>query len=385
MTKKSPQPYKEWLDLKNDKPKKELMDSLKKAGIPLELKTRKILEENHFRCLDLHYLDPTDKEVVPIHLRVPYLAQASRMILSDEDLPIHLRGTWRQLDINAYRNEKSVIKFHDAKIHFTTHLIGECKYSSNKDFFVFENISDPVLSRFPVMFNGNKLIPPFPHNNFSFPIVMERVTEVDVPNHFNPKNNFNDRITHEACEQIMSALSYLYDRKKVDKRLIYRNLLRNSPIERKWQNFYSENKEELERTRGPRGTIPETVIDKFLEESSKPKDLRDFHYINIELGFPILVIDESRGVIKTVLNESNNIVDLEDIGYGIYTYISENANRYENILQNRFAFPILICNLSYLNECVKNIGEGMKKVIKETEEQIKERPWLIPKEVMFGE
>lgn len=253
-----------------------------------------------------------------------------------------------------------------------------------KIFFVFENISDPDLSRFPIVFNGNKLIPLFPHNDFSFPIVMEKVTEVDV-NRFNSKNNFNDRITHKACEQIMSALSYLYDRKKEDKRLIYRNLSRNSSIESKWLNFYPENERELEKKRDPRRRIPETVIDKFLKENCKPKDLRDFHYINIELGFPILVIDESRGVIKTVLNESNDIVDLEDIGYGIYTYISENANKYENILQNRFALPILICNLAHLNKCIKSIGEGVEKVIKETEKQIKERPWLIPKEVMFGE
>lgn len=49
MTKKNPQPYKEWFDSKNDKLKKELIGSLKKAGMPLELKTRKILEKNHFR------------------------------------------------------------------------------------------------------------------------------------------------------------------------------------------------------------------------------------------------------------------------------------------------------------------------------------------------
>lgn len=362
-------PYKSWLQSGDEEFKKGLIQSLKKAGTPLELKARKILEGLGFICTSFHYLEPTDGN-----------AQA----------PINLReGIWRELDIKAYKQETPPIKIDGSEIHFVTHLIGDCKYSSDKDFFAFGGASSPDLSRFPVVFNGNKILPPYPHLNFSFPMKIEGITEVDVKNYTKIDDNFNDRITHRACEQIMSALSYFYDIQRVDIETEYSHLMKNSSVEKKLHSSYPNMQVSKGRIKyikdGYFVEIPENDLDNFLKQNLTSGDINSFPYISIDLGVPIMVIDEHRGLIKAITDEQSDIVDFEDIGYGIYVYTSENANKYDNILQNHFALPIVICNLSYLDKCIKDIETGISKTIEQTKNTLKDNPHRIVKELVLNE
>jgi hypothetical protein len=45
--------------------------------------------------------------------------------------------------------------------------------------------------------------------------------------------------------------------------------------------------------------------------------------------------------------------------------------------------PVIICNLSYLDECVSKLIEGMEKLKIDVENQLNESPHLFVKELMF--
>ncbi|GAJ21609.1 unnamed protein product, partial [marine sediment metagenome] len=91
-----------------------------------------------------------------------------------------------------------------------------------------------------------------------------------------------------------------------------------------------------------------------------------------------------RGIIQAKLNDSFEVIDLEDKGLCLYTYVSENADRYESVLGNAFALPIIVCNLSNLPAAIKLIGENANCVIDRTRLLVNANPQLIPREVLFN-
>lgn len=109
--------YRKWLT--SGDAKAFAIDNIKKSGIPLELRARKILKDNEFTVSEAHYLEPQNGN-------------------SDIDLFMG-RGVWRQLDLLATRVEKQTISLSGCELRFTTEIFGECKYSSDKDIITFEH------------------------------------------------------------------------------------------------------------------------------------------------------------------------------------------------------------------------------------------------------
>ena len=97
-----------------------------------------------------------------------------------------------------------------------------------------------------------------------------------------------------------------------------------------------------------------------------------------------MVIDENMGLIKVVYDTAGSIKDFEDIGYGIYPYVSENANKYNNILGRYFAFPIIICNQNFLTKCLKTIDEGMHKTVEGVKTLITNNPYAFGQEILMS-
>ena len=356
--------YKNWYT--SERANKFLIENIGKSGIPLELRVRKILKDNGFQVTNARYFEPAGEE---------------------PELPIgYGQGTWRELDAHASRSEKTFIRIGKGEIHFTTHILAECKYSTEKDLFVFEHLDreNADLSGFPLLVNGQCILPLFPAKHFRLPLLVERVTEIDHRSASKEKGNYSDAITHDACEQILSALRFFLSKWREDVRKHYLNLASASTIAGIWDALRKEG-EVPYKTFGPVTKVPDGFINQFLEKNFKPEMLEDFPYFAIHIFFPLLVMDERRGIIRVNLNESYAVTGLQDVWSCLYLYISENANCYEGVLGNSFVLPVLMCNLSNLGRMLKMIEEGMNQVIEATRLYTTTNPHLVLKEIVFSD
>lgn len=357
--------YKEWLA--SDEAKKFVIDNVKKSGIPLELRARKVLKDNKFDVTSIRYLD-TDGDNPDVDFTLGH-------------------GIWRELDLFATRVEETSVKINDCEIRFVTHILGECKYSSDKDILAFEHLDteNADLSHFPILANGQYILSIQPRANFNLPLLVERLIEIDASRASKEKGNFSDTSMHKACEQMLSALRYFLHRWRQSIRKHYIDVGKASLIRERWDVLLKEKKVPYEEL-GTHSRVPDSFINKFLQESFEPTTmLPDFAFIPVRIFFPFVITDESRGVIQAKLNDSYDVVDLEDIGLCLYFHISENADRYVSVLDNAFVLPIIISNLANLSSTISLVSEGINRIIEETQQRLIKNPQLIPREVLFNE
>lgn len=345
--------YKNWF--KNKEVIEDLKENIKKSGTPLELRTKKLLKDNNFHATYMRY--------------------------SSENI-------WRELDIHAFRIENLEAEIEGCKVVIMTHIIGECKYSTDMDVFVFEHSDKENVDTklFPIRINGHKILSQFINLSFKFPLVTEKAIHVNVDKR-QTKNDgyYNDSKIHEACEQVLNATNFFCNREKESLFYEYSNFRRSSAIFSLWEEELKRVDIERERESGGIERIPNSFIEKFLQEKFNPKTmLKDFPYIIIHLVIPLIVFDENRGIIKASMDGNCNITNFEDVGYCLYPYISENANNYQNVLENHFNFPIILSTYSHLNKVLETIDKGIKDIIVEIQEELKEKPYLIPKEIIFN-
>ena len=332
--------YSEWID--DDASKKELKKWLEKAGIPLELRTVRFLEEQGYRCSTFHCRDPES-------------------------------GKYRELDIHASKTNVESFKVRKCEVVFNVLILAECKYMYNLDFLAFES-KDRYFPAFPVIFIGERLLGAS-YQDFEFPMIIRKIAETDVLN-LEWSENFQDRRTHEACEKLTSCFSHIYERRRKMIRVSldqYRLF-----FEQSWANFMSKSRPVREKR------VLQQKIGEFLRKNFKPQELlRQISYFPIEIGFPLMIIPEARGLIRIKCEmTTGQIVDFEDIGYGIYPYVSENVDKYDNILHGYFAFPIVICNLGNLDECLKTLNKGIEKMATYVKTLLQNNPYAIAQEVL---
>lgn len=328
--------YKDWLD-KCEK-EKELKEGLEKSGVPLELRAMKILSENGYRCSSFRYLDGDTRK---------YL----------------------DMDIIASKTHKKSFNVNSCNIVFEITILGECKYSYNLDFLAFET-EDRHFPSFPVVFTGKRMIGAS-YREFSFPIVIKKIAETDVYN-VAWTENFQDRKTHEACEKLTACFSHLYNRRLKQSAVNFGQC--RLVFEKPWGEFLSKGYSVKEKQ------ILQTKISEFAQANKRLID--HVHYFPIEIGFPLMIIDENRGLIKIEYDEENaSIRDFKDVGFGIYPYVSEFADRYDNILGQYFAFPIVICNLAHLKECLETLNKGIEKMIDYAQKLLHNNPNAIVEEI----
>ncbi|MCX6009677.1 MAG: hypothetical protein NTW48_06560 [Chloroflexi bacterium] len=356
--------YQEWFA--STPARKLVLDNIKKSGLPLELRARKVLHDQGFHVSSARYFEPS-------------AAEAKVSGISPE-------GLWRELDIWAHRAGKTTGKIAGCEVNVYTNIIAECKYSSDKDILVFEHL-DPAnadVSRFPLLANGHYILTTKPARHFNLPVLAERVIAVRADSPSKEKDNYSDRMIHDACEQIISALRHFLTEQRDSTRHDYIALAQKSIIFQKWEELLKSGQVPYE-SHGSEAKVPKYYINKFLKENFKSSTLADFPFVPIDLYFPLLIMDDSRGIIKVKLDGAYNPIDLEDIGLCLYLYISENANQYEVVLDNAFALPILICSLSSLHMIVKSIDEGIDKLKQQVAELIAADPSSVVREILFND
>lgn len=357
--------YEDWLNTEDEKFKPKLIDSLNKAGAPLELKTKKRLENLGFEANPYYHHD--------YHELGTAVTNGGKIKRRELDLLAILRRRW-------------IIPIKGVDLHLRLKLAVECKYSSNKDFFVFEH-QDPLttLRNFPVKLNGFAILPKRLDDKFNIPTKIKKVTEVDVSKmNSREKENFSDRITYTASEQLFSAISDLRRERGNEIYTIYFDIIKQMKIQEKFNKLDSAGK--IPRVKEPgRIYTPDDYLDDFCKKNITHFDFEKIGVYTIDIIFPIIIIDETRGVIKTILNEANNnIVDFEDVGYGVYTYVSDKVEIGGlGVIELDKELPVIICNLSHLDKCVSKLTEGMEKIKSWVEIQLNESPHLFVKELMF--
>lgn len=335
--------------------------------MPLELKTRKILKDNGYWVTTRRYPVATNKAGIDNTVEVNYI--------------------WRELDIYAERQEKNSLDIRGCHIDFKTTILGECKFSSDKDLFVFEH-TDPQnvdFHRFPIRVNGHQILSQRINKYFHLPSIAERVIEVDVGTQSREKDNFSDHMIHNACEQLLPAILFNLKSLRDYERVNYLEISRNSRLQTAWDVYTKENTIQYRKV-GRASIVTDDYLNSFLKKSFNPDVmLKDFSDLQINLCFPLIITDENRGIIKAKLDDSYNIIDFDDIGMCIYPYISENANDYQYLLENSLTLPILICNLSKLQDTVDIITNGVKQLVSEAEKQLNNYPEQIPREIFFND
>lgn len=374
MAEKGKGAYKDWLNSEDEKFKPKLIDSLNKAGVPLELKTKKRLENLGFEANPYYYDDYYE-----LGAGFPQLDQYGTTVTNGGKIKR------RELDLLAILRRGGIIPIKGVDLHIRLKLAVECKYSSNKDFFVFE-FQDPLTSlpNFPVKLNGFVILPEWLDKYFEMPIKIEKVAEADVSKPESRKGgNFTSRITRTASEQLFSAISDIRHNWQVGIHRIYFDIVKQMDIKKKFEKLDREGK--IKRVEEPgRSYIPKDYLDDFCKKNITHFDFEKIGSYTIDLIFPVIVIDETRGVIKAVLNDANEVIDFEDIGYGVYMYVSDKIDRgWLGEIELDKELPVIICNLSYLDECVSKLIEGMEKLKIDIENQLNESPHLFVKELMF--
>jgi hypothetical protein len=351
--------YIEWL---NSDVKKRVIENIRKSGFPLELKVRKTLLDNGYRVNNARYLDPGNDDF------------STQVMLG--------HGVWREIDLLAVRRGNATVNINNFQIDFVTNILCECKYSSDKDIIVFEHLNPTIsdVRRFPVLVNGHGLLPYNFQEQYKLPLRVERLIQVNANSITKEKGNYDDAEIHTASEQILAALRFFVDQKRRALRNLYLDTNRTSSLWKIWQTLVAEGKIPFEE-QGSNRRVPDSFNDNFLKTNFDASSmLSDYPHIPVHFYYPLIITDENRGVIRAKLDELYNIIDLEDIGSCTYSYISENANQYGNVLDIAFALPILICSFSSLPSVLDLITKGIQEISKIVQDYITQNPYLIANE-----
>lgn len=365
------QSYKDWME--NPKAVERVIQDINKSGIPLEIKVRKILQNNSFIGGRAFYT-------------VLKAGQISSEGSNDTVDVLH------EIDVLASKAPVCSFSVSGFEIRFSAHVIAECKYSSDKDFYFFP-CNDPCvidLQNYPLMVNGHQLFEPFKRRThaiqYPVPQIVDRVSEIDINSNTRKDENFNDRLTYGACTQLIQACENYLTQWRVEKRSDYNLILKDSSFLSSWKQQQVEGKIEFE-TIGSYTHVTDEYIRRFLKTYFRLDLLNaetTHNCIFIELLFPILVIAESRGVLKVELDSKYEIKGLEDIGFCIYLFRPEKPTQYPVTLHDSISLPVFICNQRYLEKVMEIIEEVTVTIANGMKKEIIAHQSLIGKEIMFN-
>lgn len=326
--------HKKWLNAfkTNDEFKVKLSKSLEKLGTPLELNAIKILRKFNYEASGGFYVD-----------------------INEHGEPIT-----REIDLIGYSKENKLkLDSKDLEIYLKSIIIAECKFSSKKDLFFFTIEDDEKknsLLRFPVFVNGSSLV---------FRLLKNAITIARFEKFFDIRNytlkmnelnvdkleaKDNSRTIYVASSQVLSALNHYY--KSNERR-----------VNRQYTMFWNNNK---------------------LLKKMSNVSLDRFHgAFFIYFYIPMIILNEDFGLIEIIPGKDNDssIEDLRELEYCMYLYSPNNFEKYQRILENRYSQSILVCNVQYLEKCMKKLEEGIEKIRKELQETIITQPWTILNEI----
>ncbi len=270
----------------NEKVVEKLKVEFEKSGLPLEYRAKKIFEDNGFETFSRHYKFPLDG-------------------ILDKSID-EKEGIWRQIDISTISKEGTSdvdLQFGKTRLVLTADFIAECKFSSKKSFFLFKS-QDTFISNFPLCQYGNNLLPfrisLFDSNKKEFIVksketndyfnfnVYDNVVEIDISNCKNKQNNYDDKITYEACEQLYYAGNFETISAKNEMKEEISEDIHKSKLFNNWKKYVIDKDIKKRDAIGWKDTVRDDIALKFLRDNFKLTDIELFHMIFLK--FPVLII-----------------------------------------------------------------------------------------------
>lgn len=364
--------------LKNKKYIEILKKAIKKAGIPLELKTKYIFEELGYNWREIYYRSA-------------------------------LRDITKQLDFNFDKYLYAPEDFFDGAIgkidnKFVINLsfIGDCTYRSKTDIFVFdigmEGVTFPLIR--PLIHAPLDSVAALGYNIWFNNEITKKVftTSKAVGVNYNELNmktkdkekNFENSMIFNKGENIIEALDYEFTRYGMDLwdlsefifNIMNRMKSRDNRYHESWVSigdlisWYADSTALTPNRPNRRQLLHELEI-KLINELKKidSKELIELYPLMIfSIIIPMVVIDENRGIVK-VNFEGTEIKDFEEIPFFIYQHNSSiHSNLRYDWLRKEGTIPIVVCNAKNLKDCIKFLENECEKIASKIRKSMTEYP-----------
>jgi hypothetical protein len=332
-----------WFKSANERRNRERM--MERSGIPLELRARRNLRQLEYSPTRAYY----EKE-----------------------------GVSHEIDFLAYKEHNTIELPHGFELLFDLTLIGDCKHSETHDLFLFK-AEDPIhisLSDFPLRLCREQ----FPdwgmvsiESFFKFPLICERVVEVDAKNYPSRKNgNYQDRMTYQACENLADAYEYYRRRytRDVDE-------LRSAAL----SEFLARHAPSYLKEASP------VSLARRLAKRHTRELYEALNASVVSLAFPFLVVDDNRGLVETMLNNDGQVRFLREAGVALYPHVPRTARMRSNgeVYRPTGILPVVICRQSCLPEAVSILELGIQKLTDGAKKMIHKDPTVVLRSLILAE
>ncbi len=303
----------------NKELKSNFIKGLNKLGFPLEFKIRRILKERGYNSVQEGFFIQKNGE--------------------DE--------ITKSYDINAFKDKSEKI-LKQLTINLSLQLIGDCKYSSDEEKFLFiipdtsnpknKLFIGPILTSFQSANYGSyrnlEVVSQF-IKKYGNIILASDVKDTSKNHILNGKESKDskipqyERIFNIVESTILPALSQKFLR---------------------WRAFSYNN------------------YSRFMSNINRDIPIQDFiklqekRYYSGNVLIPFIVT--SKKIVMPIVDKKDNIVDIEEVKYFLYEHSVLKPNKYFELLGNFYDIAIFICNENYFDEFIDYIENLFEKIYK---------------------
>jgi hypothetical protein len=109
-----------------------------------------------------------------------------------------------------------------------------------------------------------------------------------------------------------------------------------------------------------------------------------FDYFNGFLGVPIIILDENRGFVKTVLRKDGGVSFEGELEFALYPHLVKDVAR-SRVKETRIdvILPIIICKHKSLPQAVQALEEGTRRILARFEKYLHDDPTVVIKQLML--
>lgn len=312
--------------------KQKFLNGINKLGFPLEFKIRRRLKEKGYNSVQEGFFTAfeNNKEIT------------------------------KSFDISAYKDRKGEI-LKELTIDLSLQLIGDCKYSSdnNKFLFAIPDTSNPANKLFigPILTNFQSANYGVYRNSEVASIFLEKYGDLFLASDI--KDTSKEHIINGKEEKDNKILEYerIYN--------IVENTILPATKEKfiRWRTFsYQDYFSNLE---GLNTNMP--TLD-FV-------NLQEKRYYSGKLLIPFIVT--SKQIIKPIVNENGEIVDIEEIGFVFYEHSVLNPDNYLEILDKCYDVGVFVCNERYFDNFLDYIENIFNKLFNEITGNLDKHPFRL--------
>jgi hypothetical protein len=345
----------------DDLVKKSCMETrLKEHGLSLEIRTKRALRTAGYNAVRTYFEDFDEKRGLSVR---------------------------RELDFLTNPKMIHTIKCSNGfEIRFIMILFGDCKHSNTHDFFAFEADQEErkylSIYDFPLRFYSE----PLPPRNqmmgsfaryYGFQFVAERIVEAyterilhaKAERSDSPEQLFGDDLTNGACDSLVAASKYF---EKVH--TVAYDMIREDAFE-ELSPSYNTVAADMQKEQ------PASIMQEFMRKQDK-EVVEVFPFVNCAFGVPLLVVDDNRDFVETVVAEDGSVTCTKRAEVALYPYVSWRISQANGVEPPLF---VVVCSYSHLKQAIKILEEGTRKMAMSYSERVRDHPETVLAEIFLPE